>query len=411
MFRLTRSQLQPIGIDIGHDSIKMLQLEVVGQSLEVRAACRRPLPLEARAQKELRLPLAVELVRQMLRQGRFSGRSAAVALPRSIVHMKNFRLPLMPAADLEAAVQIEARQLFQMDVEDATVRFLPAGEVRQGDDVLQEVIVLAARNEDVNNFVEQLHRCGLAVNSVDIEACALFRSVERFIRRRQDELEVHVLVDVGHTGTQVVIGKGRDLSFIKSIDIGGQHLHEAVARKLGVLPDEAVALRRRLVESVRAPGASEARDSVRQAVFDATRMVMEPLGREISLCLRYQSVTFRGHRPTRLRLMGGEARDPQLQNVLASIIPIPVEVGRPLFSVDTSAMSPTDGQGDMSEWAIALGLGLRRTAGRFAPRDGRSRGAAPLPEMDEDAECPTEGAAPAASAAVVPAQPMEATHA
>jgi hypothetical protein len=51
-------------------------------------------------------------------------------------------------------------------------------------------------------------------------------------------------------------------------------------------------------------------------VFDATRSTMEELGREIGLCLRYYSVTFRGQRPNKLRLLGGEAADPMLLGVL-----------------------------------------------------------------------------------------------
>jgi hypothetical protein len=100
---------------------------------------------------------------------------------------------------------------------------------------------------------------------------------------------------------------------------------------------------------------------------------MEELGREISLCLRYYSVTFRGHRPTKLRLVGGEACDPQLQSLLNSALVIPVEIGRPLYSVNTSRMKPSDRRGAMCEWALALGLSLRTTQNHFGPRDGRPR--------------------------------------
>ena len=48
MFRLTRAQVQPIGIDLGSDSIKMLQLEVVDNALSVVAAARQSMPTEVR---------------------------------------------------------------------------------------------------------------------------------------------------------------------------------------------------------------------------------------------------------------------------------------------------------------------------------------------------------------------------
>ncbi|MGH7179684.1 MAG: pilus assembly protein PilM, partial [Tepidisphaeraceae bacterium] len=192
-------------------------------------------------------------------------------------------------------------------------------------------------------------------------------------------------VDVGARRTLIVIGRGHDISFIKPIEIGGRQFHEAVARKLNMTPDEARALRRRLTESNTAPdsAAPATDDPVRQAVLDATRSGMEEMARELALCLRYFSVTFRGQRPERVRLYGGEANDPQLQATLGSVLPIPVEVARPLHSVDTSRMRHSDRRGPMSEWAVALGLGLRSTTEHFGARDGKrrqsSRTGAPAP--------------------------------
>lgn len=375
MIRLTRSQVQPIGIDVGSDSVKMLQLETIGQTLAVVAAAREAIPPAAREKPELRLACASDLIRQMLRHGKFVGRKAIVALPREILHVKNLRMPLIPPQELAGAVKFEARNIFNFDTERARLQILPAGEVRQGIDVRQEVIVLAARHEEIDQFVEQVHRCGAAVESVDIEAAALYRSQERFMRRREDELDVYVLVDIGQTRSQVVIGKGRDISFMKRIDISSQNFQEAVSRKLGITMDEARGLRRRLIEAAPGAGSPEQlkKDPVRQAVFDATRSTMEELGREIGLCLRYYSVTFRGQRPSKIKLLGGEAADPLLLGVLNASLGVPTEAGRPLFSVDTSRMEPADRMGFMTEWATAFGLSLKLTKGTFAPRDGKPR--------------------------------------
>jgi type IV pilus assembly protein PilM len=395
MIRFTRAQVLPIGVDVGHDSVRMLQVEAVGTSLEVTAAARMALPPEAVTDPARRLPLAADLVRQMLRQHPFRGRRIVAALPRDIVQTKNLRLPPMPPEEIPAVVRFEARNVFPFDVAHARVHFLAAGEVRQGAEVRQEVICMAARNDDVNAVVEHLHASGAILESLDVEPCALYRSVERFIRRKEDENDVNVLVDVGARRSQVVIGRGHDLSFIKPIDIGGLHFHEAVARKLGIPVDEARALRRRLAECAADPAAAPAvrRDPVRQAVYDATRAPMEELGREIALCLRYYSVTFRGQRPTRLRLLGGEACDPQLQNLLNSALVIPVEIARPLYSVNTSRMRPADRQGTMCEWALALGLSLRTTRDYYGPRDGRPRDHAAFAPPGGGAE-ESAGAAP-----------------
>jgi type IV pilus assembly protein PilM len=321
--------------------------------------------------------------------GCFTGRHVVAALPRQLVHVKNLRLPMIPAEEIAGAVEFEARNVFSFDTDQAYVRFLHAGEVRQGSDVKQEVIVLAAKHDDVDRFLEQLHRCDVVVESLDFEPSAIYRGVERFIRRREDENEVHVLVDVGFRRSQVVIGRGRDITFVKPIDIGGQQITDAVSRKLGITLHEASALRRRLSDPqsgvvasattspdskpIDAPTTPSKRDPVRQAVYDATRGIMEELGREIALCLRYCSVTFRGQRANRVKLIGGEASDADLLAALQTVLPIPAEAGRPLHSIDTSRMKPTDRRGTMSEWAVAVGLGLKKTTGYYGARDGRPR--------------------------------------
>jgi len=370
MFR--RADILPIGLDIGHDSVKMLQLELCGGELIARAAASRPLDPLLRAKGEAAMDAALEVAADLLRRGGFIGRRVVAALPREIVHIKNLRLPLMPAAELPTAIRFEARNIFPFDTESAYVDYLAVSEVRQGGDVRQEVIVLAARQAEVDDFLERLDRVGMIVDSLDADPCALYRTVEKFVRRRDDDLEVHVLIDVGLRRTQVVIGRGRELTFVKPIDIGGQRLNEIVAQRLGITMAEAQSLRRRL-SAMPQEGGVDGQESVRQAVFNATRAIMEELGREVSLCLRYHSVTFRGPGPTRVRVLGGEANDPNLRTVLGAALSMPVEVGRPLISVNCSECKAANQPGPMCEWATALGLVLKKTGGKFPPRDGSRR--------------------------------------
>src|SRR5260221_124982 len=114
MIRLTRAQVQPIGVDIGADSVKLFQVETraetVGESLSVVAAARMPVPPEARTPDlKVRTAAAAQLIQQMLRQNSFSSKRIVAALPRDIVHVKNLRLPQMPADELQSAIEFEAR--------------------------------------------------------------------------------------------------------------------------------------------------------------------------------------------------------------------------------------------------------------------------------------------------------------
>jgi type IV pilus assembly protein PilM len=363
MFRLRRHQPQPIGVDLGSDSIKLLQVETVGEQLRVVASALDD--AGAFSTFSQRLNHAGERVREQLRSGGFVGRRAVVGVPHELVQVKNLRLPVMPGIELANAIEYEARTVFPFGAEQAEIRHLIAGEVRQGAESKIEVIVFAVPREPLDELVETMHRAGVIVDGLDLEPCAMYRTIERFIRRREDEQDVTVLVDVGRSRSQVVIGRGRDFSFVKSIDLGGRHLSELVARKLSISEGEAAALRRRCSVNDRDDG-----DPVQHAVFDATRVLTEQLAREVSLCLRYYSVTFRGQRPARVRVCGGEGFDRQLISSLNALLTIPVETARPLAGVDVSAMPEDVRDGPLCQWAVPFGLALKRTVGPFRPGPG-----------------------------------------
>jgi type IV pilus assembly protein PilM len=248
----------------------------------------------------------------------------------------------------------------------------------------------------VSAVTEIFHEAGLTIDALDFAPVALFRTIERFVRRKEDEHEVHVLVDVGEKGSRVVVGRGKEINFLKSTDIGGDRFNDAVSRRLEITNSEARDLRRR--QTVSGPSADshdrsvESPDRVRQAILDATRGPMEDLAREVALCLRYCSVTFRGQRPARVRLCGTEATDAGLQMAIQSVLALPAEAARPLYSVNTDAMPSSLRMGAMADWTMALGLALRRTKGPFAPRDGRSRASTTTTVVDiDEAIRPTGG--------------------
>ena len=104
--------------------------------------------------------------------------------------------------------------------------------------------------------------------------------------------------------------------------------------------------------------------SARQTVVDAVSSTAEELAREISLCLRYFTVTFRGKRVERAVFSGGEAYENILLNVLRRQLTVEIEVAQPLRGYDLSSEREhinlaADRRGALCEWAVAVGLGLK----------------------------------------------------
>ncbi len=371
-----RKTYEPIGIDVGASGARMLQLNVDGESPKVLSAARcnwdESILSKVEKGQTPSISLVGEQLRRMAAQGQFKGREVVVALPREIVQIKNFRLPTMPTDELVVAAEHEARALFQSVDEQATVRAIPAGEVRQGSDTRHEVIAISVRKATADDLVEQWHAAGFRPVAFDLDLTALYRGIDRFVRRRDDEAEVNVLVEIGHRRTLVLIGRGREMNFCKSIEIGGAMLTNAIARKLGISFADASTLRQRLSET-HEQSATIGNDPVRQAVIDTIRPIVEELGREAALCLRYFSVNFRGQRPSRMRLVGTESNDRTLTALLAKAIPVPVEAGRTIANADLSQMKAADRADGLGDWSLAFGLALKFTTGSFPDRLGMPR--------------------------------------
>ena len=390
MFKLlSKSVCGPIGLDVGADGVKMLQLIHAGGKLAVLAGARKRLPeaaVETATEPQARRGFAVQAVREMLSGGDFRGRNVVSCLRADELVIKNVRLPHMPEHELASAVQWECRERFGFEVTPDRLHFINAGEVRQGNEVQDEVILMAAPEKEIRAHLDMLKQMRLNPLHIDAEPLALFRAYQRFLRRAADESFVSVIVDMGLASTRIVVARGNTTIFVKSINVNGRKLNESVARELSLSYAEACHVRRRLAEQKleeqierqagdQPDGSPEMRDQVEWSVLDAIRGQVEALAREISLCLRYCAVTFRGLRPGRITLTGGEAYGPAVVKLLSECLDFECVVGEPLRRVDLGGGSlGSDRRSMLTEWSVVTGLALRGLTVGDSARKGGNEG-------------------------------------
>ncbi|MFP3936796.1 MAG: pilus assembly protein PilM [Phycisphaerae bacterium] len=358
----------PIGIDLGSDSIKVMQLRKSGGVLSVVDCARERLPHNASCDPGELHSQRARILEDLLRKGNFRGRRVVMALSCGDLHLKMLRLPQMPESEIPQAVRWEAAEQFDFEPRRDQLCFINAGQVRVGEELRNEIIMMAAGDEAVNSRVRLADELGLRLENIDAEPLALFRCFERLLKRREDAEAVTVLVDLGRVGTRVVVARGRDVVFVKNIDIGGRDLVGTVAEQLNLSETEADELRLKIMREQAEGGGKDSplagNDSVQWTVFDSVRSKVEELAHEIMLCLRYCAVTFRGLRPKEVLLTGGEAYDPALASLLDEHLNCKSTPGRPLRFVDLSRVSlGADRRGVLCEWGVCAGLALRN-AGR-----------------------------------------------
>jgi type IV pilus assembly protein PilM len=338
----------PIGIELGNRSVQLVQFSVDQKRLIDAVRWDFPSSNEEASPDARSRALAEALTRA--RQGRkFRGRDVVVCLGAHELFVQNIRVPKVPMAELYKLVQQEATSRLPFPVAEAEVRFLCAGDVRQGEQIKREVILLACHRPVLDQVLSVVDRAGLRAAAVDIEPSALLRCYDKQFRREGDKGHRAMLVRLGPSTTSVVIAQGSEAFFLKYIDVGGQQFDDALATHLKISSDEAAALRRHSSDR----RADQQNPDVARSVSEATRPVVERLVSELSLCIRYHSVTFRGQALDRLILGGSEAVQ-GLVDSLATRLDVKCELGDPLRSYESQPSSARRGQ-----WDVAVGLALR----------------------------------------------------
>lgn len=414
MFGRFSSSLGLVGVDFGTRSIKMLQVREVASTpggLSVVGAARIDVPL-TRVENQVKpkdrtAPTAspeidaadgsaafataqaviAEQIRAAFAGGGFTGRRCVVSLAREDVCVQSIRLPKMPDAELRQTAAWEAAQRFGFDRSAMEVDFIRTGATLASGENRDEIILVAASHAAIHARMEPVLAAGLRPLAVDTAFTALVRTFSRRVRREVDQNLVRVVVEIGAGGSTVLILRGDQIAFCKLLPISGAMFNRAVADHLQINEQDAGELRKaRIGAALSGPAANSLTDpATDRAVFAAVRPIISELVKEVTLCLRYYGVTFRGHPPERIILTGGDALEPKLDETLAKACKLAVEfddapasLGGMINQIQT-CLNRTPGPAPC--WAAAMGLSLRgldarrsRLAG--APQQELVKGAA-----------------------------------
>lgn len=395
------ARANPIGVDFGSDCLRMAQVQITttGEPRLV-AAASADVPNHLRHDPSARAAFFIETARDLLAQGRFHGRQAVLSLPASSMFIQHLRIAKMDDDALKKAIPWEARGKLPIDPNAALLRHVVAGEVYQEQEPRNEVILMAASREGVNQYLAAAARARLDVVGMNVEPKSLIDCFGHIYRRKTDADATSCFVDIGNTATRAMIARGGQILFARIIPIGGEHFTRAVADAMKISAEEAKLLRIKLCcaqpqfddahekqKIVNAPepegfallnaGMSAQRaNTVAEATVPAEaktalearaieQACREPLNRlveELNSCREYYEATFPSKPVDRLIFVGGEARQRSLCQHIARQMSLAAQVGDPLVRMgrisDVGIESGIDRRQPQPGWAVAIGLSL-----------------------------------------------------
>ena len=108
-----------------------------------------------------------------------------------------------------------------------------------GDQTQMEVLLVAAKKELINDYVDVIREAGLSPIIVDVDAFAIENMYEVNYPVVQDE--ILALIDVGASVMNINFTKGGVSNFTRDVSFGGNQYNEEIQKKLNLSYQDAEA--------------------------------------------------------------------------------------------------------------------------------------------------------------------------
>ncbi len=299
------------GLDIGHDTIRVAQLEPGHKVPKIKgygSILFDPTAIEdgVITQPELIAKVAVKLFSKEL-IGDISTNHVAVSLPAARALTRSVRLPKMNPKDIDDAVKTEAEQYLATSIDDLYLDYTLLTKDKTG----MEVFVVAMPRKIVDSYLVLTKMMGLEAVLFDT---AIGASAQIFARDDRSDIPA-VLIDFGAENADITI-YNKGLVVTGSVSFGGDNVTKVIAEKLNISPKEAIAIKSK-------NGLSKS--PMQKQVLAATEPLLEQLLNEIRRTIRYYEQRYTEEPPIgQIITMGGGANMPGLADYLTDHLRLPV---------------------------------------------------------------------------------------
>ena len=358
-----------LGLDIGSQSIKLVQFEQTREGLAVRRAGSTPTPKDALRNGAVADTVAVaEAISSLLEALNVDVDTAVTAVSGPTVVVRQVQLPVMSEKVLRKSIQWEARNYISFPVEDSIVEFQIVSNGHSSDPGKMDVMIVACPRDMVDSRVEALELAGLEPTAVEIEPFATVRSLVEWSGDAELANQTVALVGIGAAYADINIVKDRSFVLSRVIPIAGNSFTEAIATTLSLTPEEANTLKETGLQLVTSEEERATLDPMAQQASRAVEPLLEELTREVTRSLAYYD--YQQQQPEareeqgsvhRIILSGGSAKLANLDGYLRSQVNVPV-TAPDVFS-QGKVLAPASSKNYLQEHACELvvssGLALR----------------------------------------------------
>ncbi len=230
-----------IGVDFGSSAIKVFKLKDTSKGVVLEKFAYRTLIADAIVDGAVMDSISVqETVKELVDDIKIKNLNVSTAVSGHSVIVKNITMNNMPKEELKETILLEAEQYIPFDVDEVYIDFHIIGPDEK-DESLMNVILVAAKKDQVDEYSNILNNCNLKPVLVDIDSFAVENCYE--MNYEDDPEKIVALVNLGASKINISILKNRVPVFVRDINLGGKNYTEAIQKELQVEFDKAERLK------------------------------------------------------------------------------------------------------------------------------------------------------------------------
>jgi type IV pilus assembly protein PilM len=233
-----------VGLDIGSQTIKVVEVTGSGSGLRVTAFGMDKTPLGTISQGVVTDPKTLgAAIKALLNKSgvKARGKCVSAASGAAAVVVRVIEVPKMSLSELAETMKWEVERHIPFSATDVEMSYQKIDDpVVDADEANpnMEVLLACAQRDMVFQHLETLKAAGLTPVAIDVEPLAVGRALINLSSQGLKDKNV-VVVNLGASMTDVGIFKQATLRFPRTIPLGGDNFTQAVADRLGLPMDAA----------------------------------------------------------------------------------------------------------------------------------------------------------------------------
>jgi len=338
-----------VGLDIGSRTIKAAEIVEAKKGLTLKNFGTIDIDPGIIEEGTIKDPAAVSTsIRKLFKDNNFKEQNVAISIGGYSVIVKKINVQTMTEDELHETIRVEAEQYIPFDIKDVNLDFQILGESEHNPNQMS-VLLVAAKTEMVNEYINLVEMAGLTAHIIDIDAFALQNSFE-FIYTPGDENVA--LIDIGASKTSLNILKGSASVFMRDVSLGCGQINEQIFSIVGCSLEESEEIKH-----------SKQSDKIsNEDLKEIITSVVSDWCTEIKRALDFYYATYPEDQITKIMLSGGGANIKEFRQLLSAETSVEVDTINPFekFATIRSSIDSSYLQQIAPQAAISIGLALRK---------------------------------------------------